>query len=467
MGCGRSPLTEETADVKHTWVFLCAGLLLATPDVVPARVFAADAAQETRFRAAEQAREAGDYPEAYRLLSELVQQAPGNEAFNFSYGLTCLAMGNASRAELAFQRALLLNPGNHRARLELARALTATRRYAEARRELETVLAADPPLRVRRNVEAYLGRVRALEGRSGSVRIQTEIGVFHDSNVNAGPDTDVIFIQPRVFGFLVADRLRLGEQSAPKEDYGVFGAGRLAMEFDPGRPGGWLGEIGALVHANALREEHDFRLAYAQLHAAMRRQQGANSWRMPAVRYTHIQRGGKDLMRGASLAASCSRILSSENAQRVALHAEGQWREYPGRTGRDGFYAYTGVAFDQFVGPQRHAIGIGITGYRDFAEARIYEKTGWRTGIHGTLRLPHRIAMYGRAHYSIESFREKEPLAPDDRQDTQTQAVVGARKRIGKRWTLDAHRQTTRNHSTFRLYQHRRTVTTVGLTCVF
>ena len=421
---------------------------------------------EERFQTAEEARKAGDLTRAFRILGQLVMQAPGDEKINFSYGMTCLELGDASRAEMAFQRVLQINPGNHRARLELARALVASQRYTEARRELQTVLEQNPPQRVRQNVENYLEQVQAREGRREKpYTLQVQTGAFYDSNVNVGPDADIINIRPVFFGFIIVDRFEVGEKSKPKDDYGAFISLRGNRIFNIGKTGGWMADIGAFGYASRLRDENDYRMLYYQLHSALRNRTGPHQLQIP-LRYTHITRGGDSLLQSYGTAITYSYLIP-QNSQRMSLRADVQWRDYANRRDRDGFYAFTGAGIEQFFGRRRNVVGLGITYYADFADEAIYEKTALRLSANGTVNLPWHSALYTRMHYSSEDYRERETMSPVDRVDKQLQGTFGIRKRIGQRTLVDLNHQITDNDSTFDLYEYSRHITTISTTYTF
>lgn len=172
-------------------------------------------------------------------------------------------------------------------------------------------------------------------------------------------------------------------------------------------------------------------------------------------------------MQSAGIAASFSRMLPPGNARRVALHADVQWRDYTGRADRDGFYTYGGIALDQAFGRKGHLAGVSATYYHEFAEAAIYEKSGIRWGMHGTLNLPWQSAAFIRLHYASETYRKREALAPSSRRDTQTQATLGLKKQLSARMTVNLQHQHTQNNSTFKLYDHDRNITTLSTVYAF
>lgn len=426
---------------------------------------AAENTFEARFAAAEEARQSGELQKAYDLLGALINEAPDNEKVNFAYGMTCLNMGESSRAELAFQRVLQINPNNHRARLELARALVASERYAEARMEAEKVLSQNPPPQVKENIKTFLSSIRRRESRSRPYRLRLEAGAFYDSNVNVGPDPDIITINPITSGLIEFDKLEIGDESKPREDSGMFFSVRGSRGFDPGEKDAWRTELGAFYYQNEFQDENDYRISYFQFHGALQNISGAHQWQFP-LRYSHINHGGNSLVDSVSISSTYSYVFP-EAGQRLSAIADMQLRDYANRSDRDGVYALGGISFDQFFGRRRNVLSMRVTTYHDFTDEAIYEYSGIKWSINGTLNLPFSSALYAQVNYSANNYRARETLAPKRREDTQTQAVLGLRKQFFERFGLDLNHQITRNESTFGLYEYSRNITTVSTSYAF
>jgi tetratricopeptide (TPR) repeat protein len=156
---------------------------------------------DDRYSQAEAARKSGDLETSYKLLGELLVKDPQNQKINFAYGMTCMAMKDYPRARLAFERILMVNPGNDRTRLELARAQVASGLYDPARQNLKEVLSHELSGKVRANVKRYLRQVESY-AKKHSISARLDVGWLEDSNVNVGPDSDIISISPIVFGSL-------------------------------------------------------------------------------------------------------------------------------------------------------------------------------------------------------------------------------------------------------------------------
>lgn len=102
-------------------------------------------------------------------------------------GTAAVDIGRAAEGVIALERYVLRHPDEPRARLELARAYFHADDDAAARREFETVLAADPPPSVRISIDRFLDALKVRESEYlPSVHGWIEAGGGSDSNVNAG-----------------------------------------------------------------------------------------------------------------------------------------------------------------------------------------------------------------------------------------------------------------------------------------
>jgi len=146
---------------------------------------------EFRYTSPAAALHAGDFDAVRQLLEAKIEQ--GTHAPNdlFLMGLTEKRAGNHPRAIDYFQKLLELEPDSPRVRLEMAESLYALGLYQLAENELKAVLAGNPPETVSRRIQSYLA---AIEQRLDVWSFSLSAGGFYDSNVNAGPDTDTVYI---------------------------------------------------------------------------------------------------------------------------------------------------------------------------------------------------------------------------------------------------------------------------------
>jgi len=159
-------------------VLAAAALMIAA---LPAR-----GADFTRLQGLVKSGDAAAYPLARRLSVDYA----GNPDFDYLYGRAALATGHANEAIFALQRVLIVRPADDRARVLLARAYIRTGERELAQRELDIVLAHNPPLIAK--TAADLRASLEQPGRTAKSRSYVEMGLGYDSNVNAAPSANML-----------------------------------------------------------------------------------------------------------------------------------------------------------------------------------------------------------------------------------------------------------------------------------
>lgn len=159
---------------------------------------------------------------AFELLAPLEATRAGDPDFDAALGIAANEAGQFSRAIFALERVLVAQPGNSRARAELARALFAVRDTANARKLLQEVKQDNIPEGVHQTIDEFLQAIDKVDeqGRS-SLKVYAEAGLGHDSNVNSGP-TQSSFAVPR-FNNIIVTLLPAGQKTAAS--FLQFGAG--------------------------------------------------------------------------------------------------------------------------------------------------------------------------------------------------------------------------------------------------
>jgi len=143
--------------------------------------------------------EAGQYQQAYELALPLVADRAGEPQFDFDYGMAALETGRPQEAAFAFERVLAMEPRDHRARLELARAHLLMGNYEQSQSLFFEVLASEPPPLVRENIQNFLDELDSrLKKRSQSFSAMVDLKMGADSNVNSA--TQVSSVDTLAFG---------------------------------------------------------------------------------------------------------------------------------------------------------------------------------------------------------------------------------------------------------------------------
>ena len=160
----------------------------------------------------------GKAAEAYALGKQHPEEL-GNPAFDFYFGVAATDAGHAGEGVLALERYMANFPGNREARLELARAYFVLGENQRAREEFVAVEKTNPPPAVQANIQRFLDAIRARESAyETTAGFYAEVGIGHDSNVNAG--TSSANINLPVFGPVT---LLSGVRTA--DDFGTYALG--------------------------------------------------------------------------------------------------------------------------------------------------------------------------------------------------------------------------------------------------
>ena len=137
--------------------------------------------------------ERGEYQAAYAQARTLEAEQAGEPRFDFLYGLAALESGHAQEAVFALERVLVNIPQDHRARLELARAHFVLGNYERSEALFNIVLAADPPPKVRENIQQFLYELsQRNKMRDHQLSSFAEFTLGYDSNINSATTEDNI-----------------------------------------------------------------------------------------------------------------------------------------------------------------------------------------------------------------------------------------------------------------------------------
>lgn len=159
------------------------------------------AATPEQLSQAQQLLSAEQPAQALGLLEAAHDLATASTQEFFLLGISAKLSGNLRKSERYFRAALEREPSAGRIRLELAEVLYRQGKLNASRAELVTVRSMNPPEQVRQNIDGFIAQVDAAKAdpslrpkvqKSWSAYITA--GFTSDSNVNAGPDTDTVFL---------------------------------------------------------------------------------------------------------------------------------------------------------------------------------------------------------------------------------------------------------------------------------
>jgi len=135
--------------------------------------------------------ENGNLQEAYQLLVTGHDDKSSNPQEWFLLGLSAKKAGYLDKGIECFEKVIELSPDANRAKLELATLLFKKGDKGRTKQLLLDVKATNPAIEASNNIDRFLATVEAT-GERKNWRVRGSAGWMHDSNANAGPDSDFV-----------------------------------------------------------------------------------------------------------------------------------------------------------------------------------------------------------------------------------------------------------------------------------
>ena len=419
--------------------------------------------EDTAFASAWQEYEAGRYQEACGAFSQLFRKNPADPEVNLAYALAAKRAGNYSHSALALERVLSVQPGNLRARLELADAYVLMQQNELAREQFELVLAGSPPEDVRENINRCL-EAMAEEEQPWRWSLRLDTGAFHDDNVNVGPTDALISIEPIRTGGLWIDRLAVDPESKPQEAWGLYGSLNAVAELELGRKGFWKGYGWAGAYQSVLDDHAEYEMGYYNAAVGLKHTGARHALHWP-LRMEYVLRGHEALARICGMSPSL--VYAFKARMHLLTLGTIEYRDYVHDSDYTGTMGALGETLRWFWGRARNSVSLGARLIREEAREEMYANWGIEGSLSADCRLSDEVSVYGMPQLRSSKYDERPPLAADDREDTQGIIACGFHYRLNERWGADLSYRFTRNNSNFDLYTYDRNVFTVSTSCTF
>lgn len=385
------------------------------------------------------------------------------------------AMKAIDADQLATARARLTalldaNPSLYRARLELARVNYLSRDYAAARSNVRKVLD-DPntPPGVRTTLLAFLAQIDADERHLASRHAWSPSfygGFMYDSNVNIGPDRDVVDIAGTLFN--------LTPGSKQRSDFAAVIRPGIAHTYNPGwafdageHRGFFLWQSEATGYYRAYFDENDFNLGIITLRTGP-------AWVVPGhwraalgLQADQIWLGSDSLALFSTLNPSFSYELSRDTE--ITVDASFSYRNYWRNidTGRDGWYKVVDLSATHYFANRKLALQGGV-GYFDLsADDSRFSTHGPEifSGVVAEAWINGRV--YARAAYRHYAYDGAEPIFNVARDEDEFRTTLGFqhefRSGLLAGWALQGSWVHTSNGSNVSIYDYDRDQVDLGL----
>ncbi|WP_020406139.1 tetratricopeptide repeat protein [Hahella ganghwensis] len=381
------------------------------------------------------------YEDAYQLGLEHLASGEGDPTFDFYFGLSALESGHYPEAQFAFERLVAQYPDQDRFRLEYARTLFLLEQYAAAREEFQNVLANQPPVAVKTNINRFLDVIEERENEntqqfSGYV----DLGGGFDSNINNATNE-------RFIGLFELPDSALESESG----YAAF---RTNMNY-----GHSYSQINSANVSFNSRHKHNFINSDYDLDSAR-----LSAFWKHSLTYRELQLGG----------AYQHILLDAEDYQR-STGIFGQWKEqwsdhiltyvYTGVSIKDSFAnellnAYQPIASLALLAPYDKLIHIlsFITGTENpRTEGGTYLVKDFNSvGYKVSYQISSSLIPYLGASAYFADYKDEHPVFGDTREDESYQATTGGEWKISKDYSVLADVSYTKNSSSLDIYDYSR-----------
>ena len=190
-----------------------------------------------------------EYSKALPIFRDVADRVETMDVM-FWYGTCASKAGENEFAIKGFKQMLEIDPNLHRVRLELATVYFRMEQYEDARRELKTVLEAEPPEAVKNNIEKLLASIDAKVKRLYT-NLRFSLGIQRDSNVSTGPGGELIDVPGGGTITLTDTQSALPDWVAVANFYGN-------ALYDHGKKGGWMWETTGSFYQTHNLKYHQF-----------------------------------------------------------------------------------------------------------------------------------------------------------------------------------------------------------------
>lgn len=403
--------------------------------------------------------EAGDTKTAWEMAQRMEAESSGDPDFDFWYGMAAREAGQRSKAVLAFERVVMAQPGNPRAKLELADAYAKYGNTEMARSLFEEVLATTPPDPVQQRIRLYLGALGAAEQQ---VRIKTTgyvtLSGGHDTNVNNATSTVEHEIGALTFTLL--------PQSLETEaGYMDVKAGLDVVQPVSQRHLRFLSVTAQARDNEDILSGGNYDYLQASVTGGWLLQRGAARWRIPLnLQALSVESDETRYMGTAGV--EWNRPYSASSA--YSLFGQAGMNKYPSAPERTATIGVAGAAWSWNA--PRSGFRLTTTlqyGIESVDDADYDENSRQYLGLRCSVRyaVNARHSVYGAAGIQQSNFDGVHPVLLFKREELLGDASLGWQWQIDKAWSMNSDVLFARNDSQDNeLYDYSRTQYAVGVT---
>ncbi len=399
--------------------------------------------------------------EAYPLLAAQEAQRRGQPDFDLLLGVAAFEAGENTRALFALERVLAVEPGNNRARAEIARVYLAIGDADTARQEFEHVKRQGVPPAVAHTIEKFLEAVGRLEDDTRpTLKGYVEGTLGWDDNINASMSSSSQAI-PGLGGVIV----KFGPGDAKVSDgFASLGAGlRYRNPFGAG--------LAFVAGANAAYRgnfhEHQFNTGNVDAHVGLVKTVGNDIYSVTLQANTMALDSHNYRTAGGVIGQWQRNLSTREQVTAYLQYADLMYGSYRGidQSIRDanrwvGGAAYARAFDNRLIGYVGGYLGTEVEKHRGVPYLG-HDLFGLRFG--GELPTADKLTVFANISYEHRRYGGEWPLFLTKRKDNQYGVTFGANYLPAKDWVVIPQVSLTHNDSNVSLGEYTRSVASITL----
>lgn len=398
----------------------------------------------------------GKSTDALELMLVNHESATASAQEWFLLGAAAKQSGHLDDAADYFEKVLAIDPKADRVKLELAAVAYQLGNAERAKTLLLDVKAAKPPAGVMSNIDRFLATIESNKGQK-NWRVRASTGWIYDSNVNAGPNEDII----SMFGL----PFRLSTDAKPRED----NAYTLGLGFDHAIPVngsvGWQSNVNVNWRDNFTINTLDSLYLSAST-GPVWKQNGHLIWSMPVigdwVRYGH---DNDYFSFSYGVAPQVRYLVSNKLALNLATTVRG--KSFYNQSARE-LISWTVTPSADYQVTESDSLRFGVTSGQEHSGINFYSNDRWFLNANYFHNFSKEFVTSLNGSYGDAFYQGKEAAYNDIREDTQASIGLDLIYHIEKINTdVVTSASYTNNDSNLAIYEYDQTQVSVNLRSAF
>lgn len=288
------------------------------------------------------------YRQAYNMALMLEASFAGEPKFDFILGMSALETKRLDQAVFAFERVLMIEPSNHHARLELARAYYFLGDYVASKNEFNTVMDVNPPENVQKNIQEFLSLIAEKERKARHlIKAHAVLDVGYDTNVNSTTDQLIVDDLPN------DAVLEFRQDTVAQEDTFYKLSATSSYTYLLNKKTGLFLDLSAASHDNL--DTNEFDTLQLSVKAGPTFAKGSYRLKFP-IQYQYLTLDSEEYRNMIMLGVEHTRLLNRKRYL-MSFFQVGEMT-YPDYETRDATTAVLGLAYAQSKGAQNYLVSL-------------------------------------------------------------------------------------------------------------